>query len=360
MASVRGRYLGGQSVLLQGATVGDIMVQIARDHQRFASDVVVLPVGSGEVLAPDRIPPPEVAIVLKKEEALLDVEECKINVTLYAAAGDTPGVVRALAMLRNAAPYNSWPENTLSRAARDADQEKTVRTLIRAGLTGSGAVATACDRGNEGALQRLIRAGAKVNGVDNWSKQSVLMNTSQFGRKEEVKMLLAAQADIHHTDRHGANALMFACERDRQENVRILVDAGADVNYVDRYGRSTLGHAISHKGSVDILLAAKADTNHVDEKGGSALIHAGNCWDKGVTEMLLAAQADINHADQRGHSALAEASIYGRREVVEILLAAQADINRVDQNGRSALTLASQDGHKEVVGILLAAGAVCV
>eukprot|EP00397_Hematodinium_sp_SG-2012_P060475 GEMP01078809.1.p1 GENE.GEMP01078809.1~~GEMP01078809.1.p1 ORF type:complete len:242 (-),score=67.18 GEMP01078809.1:321-1046(-) len=223
MASVRGRYLGGESAVFEDcATVGDIMVRVAGEEQRFASDVVVLPVGSGEVLPYDHIPPPDVSIVLKKEDPQLDEEECKISITLHAAAEDTPTVVRALAMLQNAVPDTDWPEEMLYNAARHAEKEKIVRTLMRAGLDGGGALARASRDGDTGAVRRLISAGANVNHVEGEEQGSVLMEASWEGHKEVVQILLDAGADVNHLDVNNWSASACASHYDHFEVERIL------------------------------------------------------------------------------------------------------------------------------------------
>eukprot|EP00397_Hematodinium_sp_SG-2012_P055353 GEMP01067495.1.p1 GENE.GEMP01067495.1~~GEMP01067495.1.p1 ORF type:complete len:275 (-),score=86.38 GEMP01067495.1:135-959(-) len=256
MASIRGQFLGGESVVFDGvATVGDVMLRVARDEHRFASDVVVLPVGSGEVLEHGRTPPPDVCVVLKKEEDKLSAEECQTNVTLHAEAEDTTTVVRALAMLEDVSPDTRWPENMLLKAARDPTKEKTVRTLVRAGVDGGSAMYCVSTVGDAAAAQRLIDAGLKVDNCSNAFRQA-----SSSGHIKVVQIFIEARADVDSSDDLGWSALRHASCNGREEVVQILIEARANVNSWSDLGRSALWHAsrIGRKEVVQILMDAGA------------------------------------------------------------------------------------------------------
>eukprot|EP00397_Hematodinium_sp_SG-2012_P052834 GEMP01062709.1.p1 GENE.GEMP01062709.1~~GEMP01062709.1.p1 ORF type:complete len:218 (+),score=42.97 GEMP01062709.1:145-798(+) len=181
MASVKAHFLSGGSIFLDGCTtVGDIMTRVASDQHRLASDVVVLPLGSDEVMMHDRAPPPEVSIVLKKEESQLDEDECTINIFLHAQAEDVQTVIYALAMLQDVSPGTDWPEDMLLDAARDADKGKIVWTLIRAGVDAGHALGDAARDGDKGAIRSLLAAGANVN-LENTDGEGALALACQEG-----------------------------------------------------------------------------------------------------------------------------------------------------------------------------------
>eukprot|EP00397_Hematodinium_sp_SG-2012_P044525 GEMP01049756.1.p1 GENE.GEMP01049756.1~~GEMP01049756.1.p1 ORF type:complete len:391 (+),score=84.16 GEMP01049756.1:96-1175(+) len=327
MATVRGLFLGGQCAVFEDcATVGDIMVSVAREQARFASDVVVLPVGSGEVLTHDRVPPPDVAIVMKKQEGRLCEDECKTSIKLHTAVGDVPTVARALTMLEDASPGTAWAVDFLLDEARDAEKENAVRTLLRAGVKGGDGLLRASEDGETGAVQRLLQAGVSVNSGDGKSN-SALMIASGEGHNEMAQVLLEAGADINFVDRNGMGALMLASGQ-------------------------------GHKETAQVLLEAEADVNLVGQHGVGALMIASMQGHKDMAHVLLEAGADVNLVAQHSMSALMMASEEGDNEMVQVLVEAGADVNFVDQNGMSALTIASREGREEVKQILLSAGAV--
>eukprot|EP00397_Hematodinium_sp_SG-2012_P025355 GEMP01026477.1.p1 GENE.GEMP01026477.1~~GEMP01026477.1.p1 ORF type:complete len:254 (-),score=70.55 GEMP01026477.1:1242-2003(-) len=234
MASIRGQFLGGESVVFDGvATVGDVMLRVARDEHRFASDVVVLPVGSGEVLEHGRTPPPDVCVVLKKEEDKLSAEECKTNVTLHAGAEDPTTVVRAITMLEEVSPNTRWPKDMLLEAAVDSAKEKTVRTLVRAGVDGGDALIRTSKDGNAAAVQRLVDAGANVDPVDDG--ESALCSASWKGCQEVVQILIDAEVEVDHIHR--------ALFRAHATVLRVLIEARADIQYRNRRGDTALMQA---------------------------------------------------------------------------------------------------------------------
>eukprot|EP00397_Hematodinium_sp_SG-2012_P044816 GEMP01050142.1.p1 GENE.GEMP01050142.1~~GEMP01050142.1.p1 ORF type:complete len:456 (+),score=99.97 GEMP01050142.1:85-1452(+) len=368
MAVVEARFLTGASVRLEACdTVGDIMTQLGTEHGRPPSDIVVFPMGAGDVLTHECPPPPKVSIVLKKEEDQLTKEECEINVVLYAAAGEAPALARAIGMLHNAVPRAGKPEITrwirqvLCDAARDASKDKMVRTLMRAGVDGSDALGYACLAGDAGAVQGLLNAGVDIHAQYD-DGHMALTRASAGGQKDVVEMVLSRGADINWANLSGDSALLQASRAGHTGVVEMLLSRGADVNHRDRRGSSALMLA-ARKGDHDVvkaLLAGRADIHHRDKYGFTALMKASLMGHAEVVKMLLSRGADqcINCTNRFGDSALMGTCRQGRKDITELLLSGGADINCKDKYGASAVVVAFQHEHRDVMNMLLAAGAV--
>eukprot|EP00397_Hematodinium_sp_SG-2012_P040638 GEMP01044566.1.p1 GENE.GEMP01044566.1~~GEMP01044566.1.p1 ORF type:complete len:264 (+),score=59.14 GEMP01044566.1:249-1040(+) len=260
MESIMVRYLGGESELLPNCdTVGTIMLRIASKNQRFASDVVVFPLGTDKALTRDGIPPPKVSVILKKECPQLDESECKINITLHAGAGDVSTVAHALDMLRIAAPRTQWPECALIDAARERERETVVRTMVQAGVDGTLALGYFSKDGDTSAVQRLLSAGVSANAVTLHDEVALTL-ASLYGHKAVVETLLAAGAHVNHLDSVSESALMCAAKLGREDVVETLLSAGAHVSPVNHNGHDALAIASrgSHKAVEAMLLSAGA------------------------------------------------------------------------------------------------------
>jgi ankyrin repeat protein len=51
-----------------------------------------------------------------------------------------------------------------------------------------------------------------------------------------MRLLIAAGADINHSDDSGATALFNAAAKGLEATARVLIDAGADVNKAENQG----------------------------------------------------------------------------------------------------------------------------
>src|SRR5438128_1816548 len=67
-----------------------------------------------------------------------------------------------------------------------------------------------------------------------------LLYAARDGRIESAKTLIAAGADIEHTDANGITPLLMAITNDHVDMARFLIERGANVKAVDWYGRTPL------------------------------------------------------------------------------------------------------------------------
>ena len=220
-----------------------------------------------------------------------------------------------------------------------ADDLPTVRVLLNRGAdvniheNESGSVALAAGdhllvrggaplkyaRSAEVAKQ-LLAHGALIDARDADGDRAIHWSSPQV-----TALLLDAGADPN--SRQGAvrnrgitypgdatTALMTASRRGHSENVRLLIAAGADVNAQGRW-RSTALHSATDAASQPLF------------NGGRPLE---------VIQILVAAGANVNARDSNGQTALMIAARSRSTEVIKALLAAGADTSICDAESRNA------------------------
>ena len=89
----------------------------------------------------------------------------------------------------------------------------------------------AAEYGHVQVVVELIRAGADVNGKNNY-KQTALHKASWCGHSRVVTSLIEAGANLNEQDWWGMTPLMDAADRGRVQVVVELIRAGADVSVV--------------------------------------------------------------------------------------------------------------------------------
>jgi ankyrin repeat protein len=189
----------------------------------------------------------------------------------------------------------------------------------------------AADRGDLAALDRALRAGARVDARDDYQR-TPLHVAAYSSRGDAMRALVAAGAD--------PNAL----ERDRYDIVTIAAVAN-DV--------PTLAAALA------LGCSARNVTSRYD---GTALIAAAHLGHAEVVERLIAAGAPLDHVNNLGWTALIESIVLGdggarHTATLRALVGAGANVNLADRGGQTPLALARARGYDGMAGILERAGA---
>ena len=196
-------------------------------------------------------------------------------------------------------------------------------------------------------MAKLLEKGADVNATDygvesgrrrDYDGKTALINASEEGHTEIVRMLLAARAKVNMRGSWGSTALLGASFDGSTEIVRMLLDAGADVNEKDENDHTPLWAAVSEACRTDI----KQDNRE-------------------TIELLLEKGADVNVEDEpeeyyvTNHTVLGLAAEKGNLEVLKLLLekGTNVDVNMPNKFDRTPLWLASAHGHIDVVRELL-------
>lgn len=188
-------------------------------------------------------------------------------------------------------------------------------------------LAVAAGQGHTGVLDRLIRAGAALDGRSTTGR-TALMDAAAAEQTGTLSALISAGASIDLTTDDGQTALHLAAQARRAGAVDLLLSGGANPRASDEERRTPL-HLV------------------VDTSGSPVLP---------IIEGLAAAGADVDAVALDGSRPLHVALVNGHGEAATTLLALGADPSSLDGNGRSPTTLAIRSG-LDILDQLVAAGA---
>jgi uncharacterized protein len=128
----------------------------------------------------------------------------------------------------------------------------------------------AASSGDVAEIERQIAAGADPNAFEGTTKWTPLHWAATRGRVAAIAALLKAGARVDGVNSYGDTPLMWAAGKGHTSAVNALVAAGADVHRASEYGNTAL-HWASMCGQLDaarVLLeaGAKADVRNKDGK----------------------------------------------------------------------------------------------
>ena len=111
--------------------------------------------------------------------------------------------------------------------------------LDTSAFNGDNALMIACYKGNEQAVLKLLKKGAKVN-KNGWSP---LHYAAANGNNNIVKMLLVRDAFVNAASPNGTTPVMMAAEAGHIYTVRLLYDNGADLTITNQQKLSAIDFA---------------------------------------------------------------------------------------------------------------------
>ncbi|MGI8527413.1 MAG: ankyrin repeat domain-containing protein [Pseudolabrys sp.] len=192
------------------------------------------------------------------------------------------------------------------------------------------ALLDAARKGDVPAVERLLKAGAKVDAPDEL-KRTPLMLATQANRVDVARVLIAAGANVNAKDAIEDSPYLSAGAEGRNEILKMTLAAGADLKSLNRFGGTALIPAAHHgyPDTVAILLGTSIDKDHVNKLGWTALLEAVILGEGGgihtkIVKLLVDAGANVNIADKDGVPPLAHAKQRRYRQIVQILEAANA------------------------------------
>lgn len=185
--------------------------------------------------------------------------------------------------------------------------------------------------------------------------EELLATCAIDGEHDQVKRLLKAGVRVNYVDQLGRSGLHTASDRGRQLTVLALLGAGAEVDQDDRIGETPLMRACvqGHEAVVKMLLAHKANVNARTRNGRSVLMCAAYGGDSSICALVLKAGADLDAHCDNGMRALMYAAEQGRLPLVQLFLDHGADVGALSSGGSSALTFACINGHVQAASLLL-------
>ncbi len=219
----------------------------------------------------------------------------------------------------------------------------------------------------ENIVKLLLDLGANLEYKAGKNKNTALIVAGDRNLVENMKVLMAAGADIETKNVFGSTPFVMAASYEMPDAMRLLIEAGADIDHIENDGDTALLVATYHRDTevIKILLEAGANTNLINEQGQTALINAVMNEDLEMVKMLLDAGADINQrgggkSKLNGHTPLMLSAGLNIFEGVQLLLEKGADVTLTNEDGWTALHHAAHNPMEdapEVAMMLIKAGA---
>jgi len=185
--------------------------------------------------------------------------------------------------------------------------------------------ATICRYCNKILPKKQVEKSSILKTDPDWT---ALKSASFFSYVGVLNSLINKGFNIESKDIDGKSTLIDASERGQVEAVKILLDRGADINKKDSNGKTALIYASceSHVEVVKILLDRDADINETDNQGYTALIWASKRGETEIVKLLISKGADLEIKSYYGEwTAMQWASHENHTEIMKILRAFNAN-----------------------------------
>lgn len=225
---------------------------------------------------------------------------------------------------------------------------------------GDPLIVAASTLGNLEAVQQLILAGADVNKVNAFNRDTALLRSLYGEHPEITRLLVYSGADINAKNNYNHSPMFLALEKQKAEFIDLFLSSGVREGLNADY----LFRASAKKNPMGVLAMLKGgvDPNVKNEKGNTPLIISASLGDIPSVQALMAYRADVNAANNDGNTALIYAARYNHPKIISELLKPQTmqaplDVNMQNNLGQTALYWGAAKGYEEVVRRLLAADA---
>ncbi|QPC78184.1 hypothetical protein HYE68_008936 [Fusarium pseudograminearum] len=208
------------------------------------------------------------------------------------------------------------------------------------------------------AAQALIESGAQIDSVDHLGDTALCL-AAQQGNKTIIDLLCKHHANIEHKGWMTSTPLTFAVKGGHADAVEILLDRGAKTEV----GDSNLAHPLEIAASegfepiIDVLIRKGVNMRMVGRTGRTPLLHAVIGGQRHVAQTLLKNGAGCDLIPGSKFSPLAQAVFSGQAVMVELLAKHGADINHLENTDQTPLIIAAQSGKDMVVQSLIDMGA---
>lgn len=210
-------------------------------------------------------------------------------------------------------------------------------------------------------VKMLVKAGAQVN-TYNRNGQSVFQISVKRGYTEILKVLIKNGANIDEANNYEKRTvLMDASEKGDVDKVKLLIDSGADIKLKDRDKKTALDLACinGHVKILKLFLKGKApDVIAREPVFNETFLEASRHGKSEIVKFLIKRGININAISiKTKRTALMYASWKGYIEIVQTLIKSGAKINLKDVSGWTALVIANQEKHEEISDLLKQSGA---
>jgi len=189
--------------------------------------------------------------------------------------------------------------------------------------------AAACE--GPGPLTYLLESkGVIVNDLDK-VKTTPLMIAAQFGRVENIKVLLkhGAESALSLKNKNQMGAIHYAAMNGHTEAVKLLIESGVKPNMAGRDRMSPLSFAATygHLETAEAIVELKGRIVSKDKFKRSPLTMAVRNGHAKVANFILRHGALFDEPDSSGNAPLHYACGYGWIQCIDMLIQAGADVN---------------------------------
>ena len=192
------------------------------------------------------------------------------------------------------------------------------------------------------------------------ARYSGLHAAAYRGDVTQLQKLLAAGADVNGRDSHGRTPLHVATFAQQREAIRALGEAGVNLGALenDRYDAVTIAAVANDEETLRLLLSLGASAKLVTSRyDGTALIAAAHLGHAGIVRQLIGSGAPLDHINNLHWTAVIEAIVLGdggrrHQETLRVLIDAGANLAIGDRQGMTPLMLARGRGYSEMVRML--------
>ncbi|VVC29519.1 Hypothetical protein CINCED_3A023948 [Cinara cedri] len=167
-----------------------------------------------------------------------------------------------------------------------------------------------------------------------------------------LQSLLSYGADVHVTDKHGRQPILWAASAGSADAIITLINGGANVESHDKDGLTAL-HCAASRGHVEcvdgLLTLCGSEVDAVDSNSCSALFYAVTLGHADATEILLEHGANPDRKDGKGRTPAHCGAFKGQLETVRLLADHGANLWLRNSKGGYPLHDAMRSGRKDLV-----------
>ncbi|CAL4090172.1 unnamed protein product [Meganyctiphanes norvegica] len=209
---------------------------------------------------------------------------------------------------------------------------------------------TACHRGDEATVKRLLQEGANTEERLQDGRRCLHI-ACQMGSTYMVRSLLEAGANPDIQDSDGRTPLLLALENGTREVVEDLLASNADVMLADNIGVAPVHEAV-RSGSIDLVKKLmeykQLDVNICDSLGNSPAHYAAYTGYIDILELLFDVSARADLCNIRGQAPIHMAVFSGDLAVVQSLACHGVDLECEDQLGITPIQLSYTKAYTEI------------
>ena len=211
-----------------------------------------------------------------------------INVLLDAGADPNVLDAEGHSCLHYGVLLNCSEEVLQTLIDHDADMNATNTTNITA-------LMVACQKGNEDAINVLLKGGADPNVTDSNSATCTHHAVDEGCSKEVLQELIDHGADVNARTKNNVTSLMLACATGNKDAMTVFLNAGADTAIADVHGDTCLHklfHTKCNQETLQILLDHGVTVNATNKNNETAYMLACDQGNADAMSALVNAGAD--------------------------------------------------------------------